>query len=49
MDHLQANHPAGGVVAEAGNLTGAVHQNIDEVESEVDGDVLARLRAAGLA
>ena len=48
-DHLRANHPSGGVGAEAGNFSGVVHQNTEVVDVEVDGSVLARLTAAELS
>ena len=48
-DHLRANHPVAGVGAEAGNLAGLMDEDAEVGDTALDGGVLARLRAAGLA
>ena len=48
-DHYRVNHPAGAVGVEACNLAGIVEEVNDEVDAEVGGGFLARLRSVELA
>ena len=47
-DHLRADHPGARVGAEAGNLAGLVNDDDELGDANLEGGVLARLRAAGL-
>ena len=48
-NHLRVNHPTDANGVGIGNLVEAVEENDNDMDAVVDGEVLTRLRVAGLA